>query len=252
MTQDNLIEYADPQIYDLENDDFESDRQFFLELARRTGDPVLELGCGTGRLTIPLAQAGVDITGIEIVSGMLELAKQKAGDLPIRWVHADVREYYLGRSFRLIFESGCVFQHMLTRPDQEAFLNRVLEHLDDEGLFVFGSIFPALKQLENVDVEKEWFTTQHPDGWEIRVSGTEYYDALRQVKVETAYRRWKDANGREIVRVAPLSLRYNFPQELDALLHYNGFTVDERYGGNDKSPMTDESRLMIYVCRKRK
>ncbi len=251
MSEDNLIEYADPQVYDLENADFEPDGPFLLEFAKRLGNPVLELGCGTGRLTIPFAQAGVDITGIEIVPGMLELAKQKAGDLPIQWVCADVRSYQLNRTFRLIFESGCVFQHMLTRPDQEAFLARVREHLAEDGLFVFGSIFPSLQQLENVDEEKDWYTTQHPDGREIRVSGIECYDALRQVKVETAYRHWTDANGKEIVKVVPLSLRYNFPQELEALLHYNGFTVVERYGDNEKCPLTNESRSLICVCQKR-
>lgn len=250
MSEDNLIEYANPQIYDLENSEFEPDGPFLLEIARKAGNPVLELGCGTGRLTIPMAGQGVDITGLDVVQGMLDRARQKAGELPIRWVLADVRSYHLGRSFRMIFESGSVFQHMLTRADQEAFLARVREHLDDEGLFVFGTFFPHRDQLENVDVEKEWFTTQHPDGSEIRVSGTEYYDELRQVKVETAYRRWTDAGGREAVSVAPLSLRYSFPQELEALLHYNGFTVVKRYGDNDATPLTNESRLMIYVCRK--
>jgi SAM-dependent methyltransferase len=252
MIDENLVEYADPQIYDLENNAFEPDGPFLLEIARRTGNPVLELGCGTGRLTIPVARAGVEITGLDIVPGMLEHARQKADGLEIPWVLADARTFRLDRAYRLIFESGSVFQHMLTNADQEAFLARVREHLEDEGLFVFGSFFPHPEQLENVDVEKEWFTEQHPDGWEIRVSGTEHYDELRQIKVETAYRRWKDESGREVVKVAPLSLRYNFPQELDALLHYNGFTVVECYGDNNGSPLTNESRLMIYVCQKRK
>jgi SAM-dependent methyltransferase len=191
------------------------------------------------------------MTGVEIVPGMLELAKQKAANLPVQWVCADARSYRLDRTFRLIFESGCVFQHMLTRPDQEAFLARVREHLDDDGLFVFGSIFPSLEQLENVTDEKEWYTTKHPDGREIRVSGIECYDALRQVKVETAYRRWTDANGKEVLKVVPLSLRYNFPQELEALLYYNGFTVVERYGDNEKGPLTNASRSLICVCQKR-
>ena len=61
MSEDNLVEYSDPQIYDLENSTFEPDGPFLLEIARKTGNPVLELGCGTGRLTIPMAQAGVDV-----------------------------------------------------------------------------------------------------------------------------------------------------------------------------------------------
>jgi SAM-dependent methyltransferase len=198
-----------------------------------------------------MAHAGLEITGLDIVPEMLEVARQKASGIDIQWVLADARAFQLGRAYRLIFESGSVFQHMLSRSDQEAFLARVREHLDDEGLFVLGSFFPRPDLFENVEVEKEWFTTQHPDGWEIRVSGTECYDALRQVKVETAYRRWNDASGKEVVRVAPLALRYNFPQELEALLHYNGFSVVERYGDHDGSPLTNDSRLMIYVCRKR-
>ncbi len=140
---------------------------------------------------------------------------------------------------------------MLTRQDQEGFLRQVREHLDENGLFMFGSWFPCPEMLEDVEEEKDWFTTQHPNGYEIRVSGTECYDALRQVKVETAYRRWTDANGKEVLKVAPLSLRYTFPQELETLLHYNGFTVVERYGNTDSSPLTNDSRMLIYVCRKR-
>ena len=252
MTEDNLVEYSDAQIYDLENNTFEPDGPFLLEIATRAGNPVLELGCGTGRLTIPLARDGVEITGLDVVPEMLQLAKHKASGLDIQWVLADAREFRLDRTYQLIFESGSVFQHMLTNSDQKAFLARVREHLDGEGLFVFGSFFPHPAQLENVEVEKEWFTEQHPGGWEIRVSGVEQYDELSQVKVETAYRRWNDANGEEVVKVAPLALRYSFPQELEALLQYNGFTVVERYGDYNASPLTNNSRLMIYVCRKSK
>jgi SAM-dependent methyltransferase len=248
--EDNLVEYADPQIYDLENHEFEPDGPFLLEIAKRASGSVLELGCGTGRLTIPPAQNGVDITGLDVVPGMLEYAKQKAGALPIQWIRADAREYQLGRSFRFIFESGGVFQHMLTRPDQEAFLARVREHLEGDGLFVCTSIFPHPDLLSTVDIEKDWFITQHPEGWEIQVSGTEYYDDVRQVKVETAYRRWKDTNGQEFEKIAPLSLRYYYPQELEALLYYNGFKVLERYGDHDSRPLTNESRMLIYICRK--
>jgi len=55
----------------------------------------------------------------------------------------------------------------------------------------------------------------------------------------------------EIVRVAPLSLRYFFPQEMEALLYYNGFEIVERYGDVDQSPLTNDSRYIIYICKKR-
>jgi SAM-dependent methyltransferase len=248
---DNLEEYADPEIYDLENQRFEPDGSFLLDYAKRLQGPVLELGCGTGRVTIPLAQNGVDITGLDIVPAMIERAKQKAGGLPIQWLTADARCFRLERSFRLIFETGSVFQHLLTRSDQEAFLDRVREHLEHSGRFITGLMFPHPDLLTSVVTEKEWFTYEHHAGQTIRVSGTEHYDPVRQVKLETAYRRWRDDTGQEILKLAPLSLRYIFPQEMEALLYYNGFQIVEQFGDWDASPLTHTSRLMIFVCQLR-
>ena len=155
---DNLEEYADPEIYDLENQEFGPDGSFFLDFAKRLEGPVLELGCGTGRVTIPLAQNGVDITGLDVVPAMIERAKQKAGELPIQWITDDARFFRLERSLRLIFEIGSVFQHVLTRSDQEAFLARVREHLENDGRFIVGIMFPHADLLTSVETEKEWFT----------------------------------------------------------------------------------------------
>ena len=248
---DNLSEYADPRLYDAENSDFEPDGPFILELAKQLGGNVLELGCGTGRLTIPLAQNGVNITGLDVVPGMIELAKQKTDASLVNWVLADVRAYQLGQKFSLIFEAGSVFHHMLTRQDQEAYLARVREHLEKDGRLALNIFLPKSKYLVSGTEEEEWFTAQHPDGYEIKVSGIDVYDDLRQVKTETAYRRWKDETGKEMQLVAPLSLRYIFPQEMEALMHYNGFEIVEQYGDFDKCPPTNESRQIIYLFRKR-
>jgi SAM-dependent methyltransferase len=244
-----LEEYADPAIYDCENKEFEPDGPFYLALAQRLGGPVLEMGCGTGRITIPLAQHGIDITGLDVVPGMLERAKSKAGGLAVCWVEADARAFHLDNQFRFIFESGAAFQHMLERQDQEAMLARVREHLAPDGCFVVSSIFPRGRLLENVESEQEWFSYLTEQGQQVRVSGTQYYDSVRQIKLETAYRRWRDSAGQQVTRCAPLSLRYTFPQEMEALLHYNGFLVVERYGDWDQSPLSSESRSMLYVCQ---
>jgi len=248
---DNLIEYSDPELYDLENGDFEPDGPFLLALARQLDGPVLELGCGTGRVTIPLAQNGIDVTGIDAVPGMIERARLKSRGLPIEWVVADVRTFELDRSFSLIFESGSVFHHMLTRLDQEAYLARARAHLAEDGRLVLNLFFPHPDRLVSTAAEEDWFTVQRSDGRAIRVSGIDHYDEIRQVRTETAYRRWTDAGGQEVLRTAPLSLRYVFPQEMEALLYYNGVEILARYGDPDGSPLTSDSRAMIYVCRKR-
>jgi SAM-dependent methyltransferase len=251
-TLDNLTEYADPIVYDWENHDFDPDGPFYLALARQLGGPALEIACGTGRLAIPLAQQGVEITGLDIVAGMLTRAREKAGSLPIQWVEADARRFDLGKQFNLIFLSSAGMQHLLTRADQEAALACVRAHLAPGGRFAFGVFFPHARGMESAEEEHEWFTYTNDLGQEVRVSGTDSYDDLRQVNTETAYRRWRNATGEEVLQVAPLSLRYYFPQELETLLHYNGFEVLERYGDWDRSPLTNESQMMIFVCQGRR
>ena len=247
---DNLAEYDDPAIYDQETPSFEPDGPFYLALAQRFGGPVLELGCGTGRITIPLARRGVDITGLDLAPRMLEHARRKAPDLPITWIESDVRSFHLGGRFRFIFESGATFQHLLARPDQEAMLARVREHLATDGRFVVSTVIPTTGLLTDEPTEQHWFSYTDQAGLAVRVSGTQQYDRSRQVKTETAYRRWRVAEGQEVVRCAPLMLRYTFPQELEALLHYNGFMVTERFGGWDGGALTGDSEQLICVCRK--
>ncbi len=247
---DNLEEYKDAALYDYEHREFEPYGPFYLSLARRVGRSVLELGCGTGRITIPLAKHGFNVTGIDIVPGMIELAKRKGLDLPIRWVEADVRTFQLHEKFQLIIEPGATFQHMLNRADQVAMLERISEHLAPEGIFALSVVFPRPELMVTDDSEQPWYSYSNDRGLEIQVSGTDHYDHLNQVKTETAFRRWLDDKGREIVRPAILRQRYTFPQEMELLLEYAGFQVQERYGDWDFSPLTDTSNYLIYLCRK--
>jgi SAM-dependent methyltransferase len=244
----DLAEYADPELYDLENQGFAPAGSFYLTLAQQLGNPVLELGCGTGRYTIPLAQQGCLMTGLDVVPQMLEHARQKAGDLPITWVLADARAFQLRQQFRLIFESGAMFEHLLEPTAQRQMLTCVRHHLAVDGRFVVALQRPTPPLMADVPEEQSWFSYTTPDGVEVCVSGTQHYDPARQVRTETAYRRWQDANGHRIERVAPLSLRCTFPQEMEALLAETGFTVVARYGDWDFRPMIDDSTTLIYVC----
>ena len=99
--------------------------------------------------------------------------------------------------------------------------------------------------------EQEWYSYNHPDGYEVRVSGTQTYDVLNQIKHETAGRRGKTASGEEVVRHAPLAQRCIFPQEMAALLHYNGFMIEQTYGDGSFAPATAKSRSITYLCKKR-
>ena len=248
-TLTNLDDYAHPAHYDLENRDWMPQGLFYLSLAHQCDGPVLELGCGTGRITIPLAQHGITITGLDATAAMLDQARHKAGNLPIEWIEADARRFQLPTRFRLIYGTAGIFQHMLERADQEALLDRVRAHLAPDGCFAFDVHFPHPEVFAEMPEQQDWFSYQNNDGQEVRVSGTCHYDAIRQVNNETAYRRWQDAQGQAILHKAPLELRYFYPRELEALLHYNGFSIIEQYGDYDRSPLVPESKNIITICR---
>jgi SAM-dependent methyltransferase len=249
IDHNNLGEFADPVNYDLEQN-HERGIPFYSALAEETGGPLLELACGTGRVTIPLARRGFDITGVDVTPGMIAQARRKSAALPINWVVADARTLRIDRQFRLIFMTGNPFQAFLGRADQEALLESINRHLHPGGLFAFETRNPRWADLNTDDVEEHWQTYTDKDGNEVRVSGTRWYDHVRQVLHYTTYRRWR-AGGQDHETATRIALRYVFPQELEALFHYNGFTIVRSYGDWDLTPLTADSPSMICVCRRR-
>ncbi len=245
----NLEDFDDPVIYDAEEADFEPDGPFYLALAEKIGGPVLELGCGTGRITIPLSQRGIEIVGLDLAPAMLGRAQQKAGSLPIRWVEADMRAFQLDPKFRLICATGGAFQLLLTRPDQEMALACVRQHLLSDGIFAIDVVVPQPSWLRSVEEEQEWDRVTDEQGREICVTGTEVYDAIGQVKHETVYRQWQTADGENVRRRVRFAFRHIFPQEMQALLHYNGFKLVACHGDANFGSVTAESRTLYYVCQ---
>jgi len=267
IEHDNLEEFADPHRYDLE-DNSDTGIAFYTALAQETGGPVLEIACGTGRVSIPIARLGYDVTGLDLVPGMLALARSKSANLPTHWVQGDARKFDLGQRFRLIFLTGNAFQAFLTNADQQALLERVRAHMHDEGLFAFETRNPRWANpahtgpirhdnglfalLETLTQEEPWRTYTDANGREVRVSKTQVYDHVTQVLHWTTYRRWREGDkaGEEQTSMTHIAVRYTFPQELAALLHYNGFTMIRQYGDWSGEPLTIASPSIIVVCRK--
>ncbi len=260
IDHNNLEEFADPINYDMA-DASDTGIAFYAALAQETGSPVLEIACGTGRVSIPIARLGFAVTGLDIVPGMLERARSKSVDLPVRWVEGDARTFNLGEQFRLIFLTGNAFQAFVTNADQEALLQRVRAHLHDEGLLAFETRNPLLPNtkksragfffpLETNNEEKDWPSFINVDGHEVRVSTTQVYDHVAQIVHLTGYKRWHEGE-EEHIKITRTALRYTFPQELAALLYYNGFSIIRQYGDWNYEPLTDASPSIIVVCRKR-
>jgi SAM-dependent methyltransferase len=257
LDHSNLEAYADPAEYDLE-DAGDTGVSFYRALAHETGGPVLELACGTGRVAIPIAREGIPVTGVDIVPGMIERARRKAAGLPARWLVDDARTVALAGRFRLVFLTGNAFQAFVTNADQEALLQRVRVHLDERGVFAFETrnpLFPGATPPAGLFLPLDTRVEEEPGapflnarGQEVRVSRTRRYDHAAQVLHLTSYHRWSDG-ARDHVRVARTALRYTFPQELAALLYYNGFRIARQYGDWTGEPLSAASPSIISVCQ---
>jgi SAM-dependent methyltransferase len=262
IDHDNLDPFRDAAAYDA-SDRSDTGVAFYLGLALATGGPVLDLACGTGRVAIPIARAGVTVTGLDIVPAMVERAASKAVGLPARWVAGDGRTFDLGERFRLIFLTGNAFQLFLSRADQEALLGRVWAHLDEDGLFAFETRNPRWAALPTRDEPYEGLFTLLEnrndeevvndvpgDEHAVRTTRGQTYDHVAQLLHWTTYRRWREGE-RAHETISRLTVRFTFPQELVALLHYNGFIVVHQYGDWNHEPLSAASPSIIVVCRKR-
>jgi 2-polyprenyl-3-methyl-5-hydroxy-6-metoxy-1,4-benzoquinol methylase len=250
---DNLEEFTDPPNYDLEEGERSRPRiAFYCHLAKTVGGPVLEIACGSGLVTLPVAAQGLDVTGVDLARPMLEHARRKAEaqSLSIRWVEADARSFDLGRQYQFIFTTGNAFQAFLRRDDQERFLASVKQHLLPGGVFAFETRNPSGHDLTNQLEEEFEYSYQSVEGRLVSVSFTQVYNPLTQIISWTSYRRWNDGE-LDHKKETHIACRFTHPQELEALLHYNGFRIDQQFGDWNGEPLSASSPSIISICNAR-
>jgi len=238
------------------------DVAFFVEAARAAAGPVLELGCGTGRILIPTARAGARITGLDLSSAMLAICRQKLEDEPedvqdrVTLVRGDMRQFELHHEFELVNIPFRPFQHLLTVEDQLASLGAIRRHLVPGGKLILDVFNPAIERLAGPltapvsYVEEVDFIL--PDGRRVlrhvRIVGR---DLLKQVHdIEFDY-LVTHADGRQEKRTHRSRMRYFFPYEIEHLLARSGFAVEDLFSDYDKSPYgAHYPGELIFVARK--
>jgi ubiquinone/menaquinone biosynthesis C-methylase UbiE len=243
--------------YDIVSNGLEGDVEFYTEMARQANGPVLELACGTGRISLPIALRGMEVVGIDSSEKMLQKARVKAEMAgvsgKIEFIHGDMRTFELGRTFSLVMIPYRSFLHLLSVKDQMAALRQVRKHLSEGGLLAMNVFVPFIQHLYE---QNEKSSTRGiyaiPDS-EDRLVVWDYmrYDYFQQiVEVIRQYER-TDATGVVVERViAPFHIRYIFPAELHHLLRLAGFTIVGRYGSFAKTPFGPESTELIIVAKK--
>ena len=248
---DSFDIYSDGRFYDLENARHRSDLPFYLEQAKLHGGPILELACGTGRIAIPIAEEGFEITGLDISRPMLNQARCKAdrAGIKVEWLEGDCRNFSLGRKFKLVFFPFNAIAHIHDLESHEALFDRISEHLEADGRFVFDWLNPKFEFLMR-DPSRRYpcFGYDDPDGGgKVIVKESNVYDSATQINHIKWY--YRIGLGDEVVR--ELNMRLFYPKELDALLHYNGFEIEAKYGDFDMAPFVSSSRHQVLVCRRR-
>jgi len=240
------------------------DVAFWVEMAQLAGGPVLELGCGTGRVLIPTAEVGVEIVGLDLSPSMLSICREKLAREPepvrnkVQLVQLDMRRFDLGREFALVTIPFRAFQHLLTVNDQLACLTSIRRHLMEGGRLVVDVFNPSIRRMaEELDMvehgEEPEFTM--PDGRRVlRRNRTVSRDFLTQVQdVELIY-YVTHSDGRRERLVHRFAMRYFFRFELEHLLARCGFQTEAVFSDYDKTSyaLTAPSRPseLVFAARK--
>ncbi len=248
----DLSEYEDPILYDLENPSLR-ELPFLLDLAKKfvqKGEKILELGCGTGRITIPMAKAGFSLIAVDVHEGMLNRAKEKVSpNLSIHWQLRDCRQLHLKVRVPFAFMTGHGFQHFLTNEEQDQVLQSVFHCLKENGVFVFDTRFPSFEDLS----DQETFRRRVSDaqGRTVQIYTKEQYDPIQQIEHCKVIRRFFDAGQLVEERESSIVLRYTYPQEIKQLLDKNGFQLLRMCGGWKDQPVTRFTESMVVICKKK-
>jgi SAM-dependent methyltransferase len=249
---DHVVPYSERQ-----------DVAFFVEMAQQSGGPVLEIGCGTGRVLIPTARTGVEIVGLDASPAMLDICKQRLSGEPdnvrakvLQLAEGDMRRFDLGRQFALVTIPFRPFQHLVTVDDQLACLSTIRRHLSDGGRLILDIFNPLLTALTNeagigVEISEEQEFAL-PDGRRVmRKFCITARDLFNQVQDLELIYYVTHPDGREERLVQAFPMRYLFRFEAEHMLAHAGFAVEHLYADYDKSPYGSKyPGELIFVAHK--
>ena len=242
--------------YDLLWADKQDDVPFYLAAAKETGGPVLELACGTGRILLPIARAGFEVTGIDMSQAMLDKLQAKLDNEPrevqsrVALKCADMRDYRFSEKFKLVFCAFNSFLHLMTTEDQLACLRSVREYLDDDGQLVINIFAPDHRRLSTTDDTEVSVERDSETGRDMVVTDISKRNLVNQTVElwQSVDRIGDDGTVRRYPARFTLSWIHN--REMHLLLRLAGYEVVAVYGAHDKRPYDYVSGKQIFLAKR--
>ena len=237
------------------------DVTFFVEAAKQSGGPVLEAGCGTGRVLIPTAKAGIEVTGLDLSPHMLAVCRERLKAESeevrsrVRLVEGDMRHFELPGTFSLVTLPFRPFQHLTKVGDQLACLDCFHHHLETGGKLILDIFNPWLEALARQNIGEELAEEPEfsmPDGRRVirrhKIASRDVFNQINHTEL-IYYVTHPDGRQERLVQAFPM--RYLFRFEAEHLLARAGFEVEQLYADYDKSPFGSKyPGELIFVARK--
>jgi ubiquinone/menaquinone biosynthesis C-methylase UbiE len=233
------------------------DVAFYRDAAREYGDPVLELGCGTGRVTMALAEAGRRVIGLDISERMLERAIRKRAALRVEarervhFVQGDMTQFQLGEKFRLVIIPFRAFHHLLEIREQIACLEAIKKHLAPKGRLIVDFFQTDAARMHDPRYQQDRLIAEYDMDGAGRVKLFERVAAFHRAEQRNDAEMIFEVthpNGSVERKVWSWPVRYFFRYEVEHLLARCGFRTSALYGDFDKSSLRDDSPEMIFVA----
>lgn len=227
------------------------DIPFWLSIAAEYGPRLLELGCGTGRLSLPLAQAGYAVTGLDGAQSMLDQAQFKAEALGLSpeqapvWIQGDFTDFRLEQAYDLVFIPNNTLGHLLDAESFSRFCACVRAHLQPDSVFALDLFVPLPQYLSAGQNPVVFQRYTDPDGRIIEIAETYTYDPATQVK----HCLWHSTRDGEPYDEQAFTIRMYFPGELEALLRLHGFEPVQTWGGYDRQAFGPGASKQLRLCR---
>jgi SAM-dependent methyltransferase len=234
--------YEAPELYDLMFETLDFDLPYWLSVGREAGGPVLDLGCGTGRILLPLLEAGVDADGVDLYVPMLDRARDKAaakGFRP-RLAAADMSDFSLPRRYARIISAFNAFAHADTPDQQIASLTCARRHLAPGGAFVVHMSYPGPEYWAEPEVRRE------KDGHRFQMWDDRHKDVIGQCqRSDMEIREFDEAGAAVKVFSFETTQRWVYRYELELLFRLAGFGRWEFFGGFAREPLERPDQQMI-------